>query len=438
MSHSNPSRESSVRSYSRAFPAQFDVARGAEIWDADGRRYLDFLAGCGSLNYGHNDPVLKEALIGYIGRDGLTHGLDMQTRARDAFIDALHEVAMQPVGLEDHVVQFTGPTGANAVEAALKLARKVTGRSGLVCFTNGFHGVSLGALAVTGNGFHRAAAGLPLPATTRLPYDGYDGNAFAQLDLFDTMLDDPSSGIDRPAAAIVETVQGEGGLRAASRAWLLKLQDICRRHDILLIVDDIQAGCGRTSSFFSFEGMGLDPDLVVLAKSLSGYGLPMAALLIRRSIDTWKPAEHNGTFRGNNHAFVTGTAALRHYWCDSSFPTEIATRAEVLERWLATMQTRYPTAFVERRGRGMFRGLVCADPQEAAIIATEAFRNGLILERSGAHDEVLKFLMPLNIPMPLLHEGLELLASSIADVLGAAHDTRVMLSPASKDAAVSA
>ena len=413
-----PNHESAVRSYSRAFPALFDVARGAEVWDASGRRYLDFLAGCGSLNYGHNDPVLKEALIGHIERDGLAHGLDLRTCAKEAFLESLHRRALVPAGLGDHVVQLTGPTGTNAVEAALKLARKVTGRHGLVCFTNGFHGVSNGALAVTGSEFHRAAAGVPLPDTTRVPYDGYHGTALEPLELLEAMLDDPSSGIGHPAAAIVETVQGEGGCRAASTEWLLRLQAICRRHDMLLIVDDVQAGCGRTGRFLSFEGTGLDPDLVTLAKSLSGFGLPLAAVLIRRSLDVWRPAEHNGTFRGNNHAFVTATAALEHYWSDPAFALEVAARAEALQERLEAMQARHPTDIVEVRGRGMMRGLVCADPARAASIAARAFDDGLILERSGPRDEVLKLLMPLTIPTAHLHEGLDVLAHAIDRVLG--------------------
>lgn len=397
--------ESQVRSYSRAYPVTFDVARGSTLWDLEGTRYLDFLAGCGSLNYGHNHPILKKALLELIDRDAVAQGLDMQTRAKQRFLEAMRDTILLPRGM-DHVIQMTGPTGTNAVEAALKLARKVTGRTGVFSFTNGFHGVTTGALAMTGNRYHRAAAGMPLHGGTVMPYDGYLGQGVDTIAYIEKLLKDASSGVELPAACIVEPIQGEGGLQAASAVWLQRLRDLCTRLDILLIADEIQAGCGRAGSFFSFEAAGIEPDLITLSKSLSGYGLPLALVLIKREFDTWKPAEHNGTFRGNNHAFVTATAALEHFWASSSFEYDIHAKAVHLDMQLERLLNKYPDRLIASRGRGMMRGLVCASPEEAAAVTRHAFENGLIIERSGSNDEVIKFLMPLTIEITELDTGI--------------------------------
>ncbi|MGI9420261.1 MAG: diaminobutyrate--2-oxoglutarate transaminase [Geminicoccaceae bacterium] len=405
--------ESNVQSYARGFPRLFERALGAEIWDVDGRRYLDFLAGCGALNYGHNNPVLKRALLDHIVDDGITHSLDMHTPAKARFLEAMRDVVLRPRGL-DHVVQFTGPTGTNAVEAALKIARKVTGRTNVVCFTNGFHGVSTGALAATGNSHHRGVAGVPLYGTTVMPYDRYVGDADT-INLLDRMLGDASSGVDHPAAVLVETVQGEGGLNAASAEWLKRLEAVCRTRDILLIVDDIQAGCGRTGTFFSFEHAGIKPDIVTLSKSLSGYGLPFAVCLIRRTLDCWEPGEHNGTFRGNNHAFITSAVAIEHYWRTPEFAGEVRRKGEHLGRRLQAMVDRFLSHLLEVRGRGMMRGIRLADPDRAAAATAKAFENGLIIERSGPKDEVIKCLMPLTIDDAELDEGLDILENAVVE-----------------------
>jgi len=403
--------ESDVQSYARAFPCVFKQARGAQLWDVQGRRYLDFLSGAGSLNYGHNNAELKRVLLEYITHDAITHSLDLHTEAKEQFLEALQDIILKPRGL-DYVVQFTGPTGTNAVEAALKIARKVTGRTNVICFTNGFHGVSYGALAATGNRYHRGAAGLPLQGTTTMPFDGYFGADVNTIDYLDRMLSDPSSGIDAPAAVILETIQGEGGINVAGNAWLQQLQTLCRDKDILLIVDDIQAGCGRTGTFFSFEPAGLKPDIVTLSKSLSGYGLPFSVVLLQRAVDQWKPGEHNGTFRGNNHAFVTATAMLRHYWRNTQFAESVCAKGEWLGVRLQNLVDSFPSQLTEARGRGMMRGVYCADPKRAVAVTRRAFAHGLIMERSGAFDEVLKCLMPLTISDAELEEGLDILETA--------------------------
>lgn len=409
--------ESEVRSYCRSFPVRFDRASGAVLHTVDGRSYLDFLSGCSSLNYGHNDPDLKAALIGYVMRDGIAHSLDMFTEAKAAFLEEFERTILRPRGL-DYRVQFTGPTGANAVEAALKLARKVTGRHNVIAFTNGFHGVTLGALAATGNGYNRDASGLPLPGVTRMPYDGYFGDSVDTADYIGRMLDDPSGGIDAPAAVIVETVQGEGGLNVASFEWLRRIADMCRRHGAMLIVDEIQAGCGRTGRFFSFEEAGVVPDIVTMAKSLSGMGLPLSLVLIGPEHDQWRPGEHNGTFRGNCHAFVTARAAIAKFWRDDAFHDELSRKCGILSRRLHAIAAGQPAGAVTVKGRGMMMGLDVGSGEAAAQIVAACFADGVVLETSGNRDQVVKVLAPLTIDDAQLAAGLDILGFAVANVFG--------------------
>ena len=406
--------ESEVRSYARSFPRVFNRASGEYLYDSDGTEFLDFLAGAGTLNYGHNNPLFKQALLEYIEADGITHGLDLHTIAKQRFLETFQAKILRPRGL-DYQVQFTGPTGTNAVEAALKLARNITGRHNIIAFTNGFHGVTLGALAATGNSHHRGAAGVNLGGVTRIPYDGYLGEGFDTTAYLDKVLSDASSGVDKPAAAIVETVQGEGGINAASFGWLRSLQEVCRRHEVLLIIDDIQAGCGRTGTFFSFEPVGIQPDIVTMSKSLSGYGLPMAVVLMKSELDLWKPGEHNGTFRGNNHAFITATAAINHYWSDSKFSRSIAEKERVISERLNRFVEQYGDGNFNARGRGMFQGINCVSGELASDISLRAFKKGLMIETSGAEDQVIKLLCPLTISNEALARGLDMIEESISE-----------------------
>ena len=409
-------RESQARSYCRAFPVTFSKAQNATLTDSDGRSYTDFLAGCSSLNYGHNDPDMKEALIAHISADGVTHGLDMHTNAKAEFLEAFERIILKPRDM-DYKFMFTGPTGTNAVEAAMKLARKTTGRDTIIAFTNGFHGMTMGALAATGNAGKRAGAGTTLSGVVRMPYEGAM-EGVDSLAMIRAMLDNPSSGIDAPAAFLIEPVQGEGGLNAASGAFLKGLQDLAREHGALIIMDDIQAGIGRTGPFFSFEGMGIKPDLIPLAKSLSGMGLPMAGLLIRPDLDIWKPAEHNGTFRGNNHAFVTARVALEKFWFDDSFQRQTEAKAAYLTERLQGIAAMVPGS--KLKGRGMMQGIDVGSGDMAAEVCATCFEHGLIIETSGAHDEVVKVLAPLTIPQEQLAGGLDILEAAVK-AQGASH-----------------
>ncbi len=412
--------ESEVRGYCRNFPAVFASAKGAWMTDHHGRRYLDFFCGAGVLNYGHNPEPIKRALVEYLLADGITHTLDMYSEAKARFIERFNEVILAPRGMS-YKFQFPGPTGTNAVEAALKLARKVTGRECVISFTNAFHGMTLGSLAVTGNGFKRAGAGVPLSHTASVPFDGYLGRDVDTLDYFEAMLLDNGSGMEVPAAVVVETVQAEGGVNVASPEWLRRLRGITRDNGIILIVDDIQVGCGRTGSFFSFEEAGIQPDIVTLSKSLSGYGLPLALLLIRPDLDQWAPGEHNGTFRGHCPAFVTATAALEHFWQDEHLSRAVEHKGELVLKRLQRMLKSHGLEGTVR-GRGLIYGVEFSDPELAGRVSQACFERGLIIETAGIDDQVLKLLPSLTIDEATLMKGLDTidaaLGATCADSVG--------------------
>lgn len=409
-------RESEVRSYCRNWPVVFDTSKGPYQTTEDGERYTDFFSGAGALNYGHNNDVLKEALIEYISRDGVTHSMDMHTKAKREFLETFTELILEPRGMT-HKIQFPGPTGTNAVETALKTARKVTGREEVVSFTNAFHGMTLGSLAVTGNAFKRAGAGTPLYHATSAPYDDYIHGETSDFAWLKRIWADSGSGHNLPAAVIVETVQGEGGLNAARGEWLKELQDLCQEHGVLLIIDDVQAGCGRTGTFFSFEPFGLDPDIVTISKSISGYGLPMALTLMKPEVDDWEPGEHNGTFRGHNPAFVTATKALRTYWSDDALERNVAARAQQLTERLEVIAGLAEGS--ELRGRGLLAGVAFRDLEVAEKIAKAAFTHKLLVETSGPSSEVVKIMPPLTITEEEMAAGLDQLEDAAREVLGA-------------------
>ncbi|WP_027961088.1 diaminobutyrate--2-oxoglutarate transaminase [Halomonas halodenitrificans] len=411
--------ESDVRTYSRSFPVVFTKARNARLTDEDGREYIDFLAGAGTLNYGHNNPKIKQALLEYLAEDNIVHGLDFFTAAKRRYLEALDEIILKPRGL-DYKVQFPGPTGTNAVEAAIRLARNAKGRHNIVTFTNGFHGVTMGALAVTGNSkFREATGGVPTVGGSFLPYDGYLGDGTDTLDYFEKLLGDKSGGLDVPAGVIVETVQGEGGINACGLDWLKRLEQICRAHDILLIVDDIQAGCGRTGKFFSFEHADVVPDIVTNSKSLSGLGLPFSQVLMRPELDVWKPGQYNGTFRGFALAFTTAAAALENFWADDSFAKDVQRKGDIVAERFGKIAAWISEQGIEasERGRGLMRGIDVGSGDIADKVTHQAFENGLIIETSGQDGEVIKCLCPLSIPDEDLQKGLDILEQSAKQAL---------------------
>ena len=399
--------ESEVRGYCRSWPAVFQTAHGWTLTDEHGREYLDFFAGAGALNYGHNHPALIDALVDHVRGGHVLHGLDMATTTKRTFIERFHEVVLAPRGL-DYKLQFPGPTGTNAVEAALKLARKVTGREQVVGFTNAFHGMTLGSLAVTGNSMKRKGAGVPLTFADSLPFDGFLGDDVDTVDYVAALLAD-GTGLDTPAAVIVETVQAEGGINAAEADWLRRLDKLCKEHGILLVIDDIQVGCGRTGPFFSWEESGIDPDIVCLSKSLSGSGLPLALTLLKPEHDVWEPGEHNGTFRGNNPAFATATAALDLFWQDDTLRREVDRKAALVTEGLESLAQRHDGISEELRGRGLIQGVRTTVPEAADAVAAAAFERGLLVETAGPADEVVKLLPPLIVDDAAIAQAFEVL-----------------------------
>ncbi len=408
--------ESSVRSYCRHFPAVFSRSKGAMMYDENGTGYIDFFCGAGALNYGHNNDYILSRMIEYLQSDGILHGMDMYTPAKRVFLTTLEEKILKPRGL-NYRVMCCGPTGTNAVEASLKLARKVTGRTNVWAFMGCFHGMTLGSISLTTERYARDAAGVPLANVTHIPAP----YMFPELDVLaymQRMLDDDHSGIAKPAALIMETVQAEGGIYPFAPEFLKGCREFCDRNGILLIADDIQAGCGRTGTFFSFERGGIKPDMVALSKSIGGVGMPMALLLIDPDKDIWKPAEHNGTFRGNQLAFVAGNAALE-YFVENKLDTEVQRKAAIVENFLR--QEILPLdSRLSLRGIGLMWGIDCeklgGDPFSEAIVES-CFAKGLILERAGRDSCVVKLMPPLIIDDALLLQGLQIIQEAFREVL---------------------
>ncbi len=408
--------ESSVRSYCRNFPAVFSKGKGAMMYDEEGNEYIDFFCGAGALNYGHNNDYIRNALIEYLQSDGILHGMDMYTPAKREFLEVFQEKILKPRDL-DYRVMCCGPTGTNSVEAALKLARKVTGRSNVWAFMGCFHGMSLGALSLTTEAYARDAAGVSLQNCTHIPAP----YMFPELDVIAYMqrlLDDDHSGIAKPAALIMETVQAEGGIYPFAPQFLADCRKFCDDNGILLIVDDIQAGCCRTGTFFSFERGGIAPDMVTLSKSIGGIGMPMSLLLIRPELDIWQPAEHNGTFRGNQLAFVAGKAALE-YMLEHQLDKEVARKAVLVEEYIKN-EILPLDGRLSHRGIGLMWGVDCAklggDAFSKAVIQA-CFRRGLILERAGRDSCVVKMMPTLVIDDETLLKGLAIVKEAFCEVL---------------------
>jgi diaminobutyrate-2-oxoglutarate transaminase len=406
--------ESEIRGYCRHYPTVFASASGARQVDEDGRSYLDFFAGAGVLNFGHNHPAMKQALIEFLEADGVAHSLDTYTTTKRDFIARFHEAVLAPRGM-DHRLQFMGPTGSNAVEAAMKLARAATGRREIVAFSHGFHGMTLGSLAATANDAFRRWAGVPLENVLRLPFETAPGGDTAVAE-YRQALQDPSSGLLPPAAFLVEVVQAEGGVNVASAEWLHEVQDLARETGALLIIDDIQAGIGRTGSFFSFDGMGLDPDIITLAKGLGGYGTPIAMNLNKPEVDAhWSPGAHTGTFRGQGLSFVAGKVGL-DLLAEEDFLPGVEAKGRLMRERLEKIAAAHPEREWAVRGRGMMQALDTGEGAFAAAIQRECFEHGLLIGPCGSGGRVIKLIPPLIISEEDLSEGLDLLEAAVGRV----------------------
>lgn len=407
-------KESQVRSYCRKYPVVFDHALNAEMFSNKGERYIDFLSVAGSMNYGHNNPEIKKAIIDYLSQNRIINALDMYTIAKAEFLETFNKQILEPRNM-NYRIMCCGPTGANGVEAALKLARKNKKRTGIIAFGGAFHGMSLGALAITTDRISREGGGIPLENVNFIPYDGTRN--FDSLAYLRWALEDDHSGIDKPAAIILETIQAEGGINIATAEWLRGIRRICTEHDILMIVDDIQVGNGRTGTFFSFENAGIVPDMVILSKSISGFGIPMALLLIKPEYDIFRPAEHNGTFRGNQLGFVGATAGI-DYYVKHLLDEEVKRKGKIIEDYLFR-EIKVIDNEIIIRGKGMIWGLDFStiDPKYALDLVHQSFNRGVICEVAGRKDSVLKIMPPLTIEDEVLIEGLDIIKKAILHVL---------------------
>lgn len=407
--------ESNVRSYCRSFPTVFVKAKGSVMVDESGKEYVDFFAGAGALNYGHNPDYMNQAIIAHLQADGIVHSMDMFTAPKRDFLEYFTKNILEPRGLH-YKIQFAGPTGTNAVESAVKLARKAKGRQNIFALMGAFHGMTFGSLALTTDRCSREGAGQPLNNVTHIPAP----YMFPELDTIaymERLLTDDHSGVEKPAAVIVETIQADGGIHVLPVEWLQRLRDLCDRHDILLIADDIQVGCCRSGNFFSFERAGIIPDMVTLSKSIGGCGMPVALVLFKPELDIWEPGQHTGTFRGNQLSLIAGKAGLE-YFVDNGLDKEVQRKAKVVEEFL-TEEILPMDKRISYRGIGLIWGLDFSgfDRDVTKPLIAACFRNGLIVERVGRDNNVLKLMPPLVIEDDLLMKGLLILKKSLQEVL---------------------
>lgn len=407
--------ESNVRSYCRSFPTVFVKAKGSIMTDETGKDYIDFFAGAGALNYGHNPDYMNKAIIDHLLSDGIVHSMDMFTAPKRAFLEYFTENILLPRGL-NYKIQFAGPTGTNAVESAIKLARKVKGRQNIFALMGAFHGMTFGSLALTTDRCSREGAGQPLNNVTHIPAP----YMFPELDTIaymERLLTDDHSGVEKPAAIVVETIQADGGIHVLPVQWLQRLRDLCDRHDILLIADDIQVGCCRSGNFFSFERAGIVPDMVTLSKSIGGCGMPVALVLFKPELDIWEPGQHTGTFRGNQLSLIAGKEGLK-YFVENRLDTEVQRKAKIVEEFLRN-QIQTLDNRITYRGIGLIWGVDFSnfDSDVTKPLIAACFKNGLIVERVGRDNNVLKIMPPLVIEDELLNKGLEILKQSLQEIL---------------------
>lgn len=396
--NSKSTLESEVSFYSRLHPVVFTKAKNSKLFDVNNEGYLDFFCGAGSSNYGHNNDYLKKSLIDYLNTDGVINSLDQSTTAKMNFIDKFNEVILQPRGL-NYKLQFTGPTGTNAVEASLKLARKFTGREKVIYFEHSFHGMTYGSMSVSGINNRKLAADYKTNVV-EMPFADVSNS----LEILENHLENCTPE-NLPAAIILETIQAEGGVKVAPKEWLESVASLAKKHNILLIVDEIQTGCGRTGTFFSFEIANIVPDIVCLSKSLSGFGLPMSIILLNPTIDCWKPGEHNGTFRGNNLAFVTAAAAL-DWWKGEALTNEIRNKEVFIDAF-------FQEKGIQLRGRGLMKCIELNNEEETEVLQDAIFKNSVLVDTCGFHGNMIKFMPPLNISMEELKDGIERIYDSM-------------------------
>lgn len=439
--------ESAAVSYPGAIPIAIDAAKGATLRDVDGNTFLDFFAGMGALNVGHSNPYVLEAVEAQLRK--VTHTFDFPTEPRLELVEKLDEIA--PSGLAGHSkVLFGGPTGSDAIEASIKLAKQHTGGDGLIAFRGSYHGQSAGALSLTaGRQFKRDYTPLlpdvthvPFPHPTRHP-DGFDaefGNAICPVDAGECcqdawcaivlenvreLLADPYSGLANPAGICVEPVQATGGIVFPPPGFLAGLQELCAEHDVAFIVDEIQTGLGRTGEWFASDLYDVTPDIMPVSKSLGGVGLPLSATVYDERFDSWESSGHSGTFRGNVPAMAGGVRAIE-YIQDHDLLSRTRSLGETVRSRLSELESAVP-AIVDVRGEGLMWGLEFA-PDEGGdraggadlvgAIQEAAYTNGVLVWTAGREGSVLRLMPPLVITETQLESGLDIIEDSILEHAG--------------------
>ena len=406
-------RESNARSYPRRIPLALKQGHGIYVQDTRGQLFMDCLAGAGTLALGHNHPCTVAAMRATLDSGVPLHTLDLTTPVKDLFVETLFKAL--PPAFAQARIQFCGPTGADAIEAAIKLAKIATGRKGVFCFSGGYHGMTHGALSLMGNLGPKQLPGslmpdvqvLPYPYDYRCPFSlGGEAGVDAGLSYLEQLLSDPESGVPLPAAVVVEVVQGEGGVIPAPTRWLQGLRKLTQAHGVVLIIDEVQSGIGRTGRMFAFEHADITPDVVVISKAVGG-GLPLAVVVYQPELDLWKPGSHAGTFRGNQLAMAAGTAAL-NYIEEQGLVANAERMGDYLMTRLRQLQRDFP-CIGDVRGRGLMVGIeiVSTAPGQGRVPAGDGvlakaiqhncLREGVILELGGRHGAVVRFLPPLTI-----------------------------------------
>ncbi len=432
-------QESNARSYPRRIPLALKRAKGIHVEDVEGRRFIDCLAGAGTLALGHNHPVIVEAIQQVLADELPLHTLDLTTPVKDQFVQDLFGLLPGELSAQAKI-QFCGPTGTDAVEAALKLVRTATGRSTVLSFQGGYHGMSQGALslmgslgpkkplgALLGNGVHF----MPYPYDYRCPFgQGGAQGVKTNLHYLENLLNDPEGGVQLPAAVIVEAVQGEGGMIPADLDWLRGLRRITEKAGVALIVDEIQSGFARTGKMFAFEHAGIIPDVVVMSKAIGG-SLPLAVMVYRDWLDTWQPGAHAGTFRGNQMAMAAGSAVMR-YLTEHNVAEHATAMGQRLVGHLCTLQRDFPQ-MGDIRGRGLMLGVELVDPRGAtdaqghppacgrlaSLLQRECLKRGLIIELGGRHNSVVRFLPPLVITAEEIDQVAQIFARALPAAVAA-------------------
>ena len=420
-------RESNARTYPRRLPIAIKRASGSYIEDLDGNVFIDFLTGAGVLGLGHNHPEVVAAVHRQL--DVFCHGLDFPTEVKDEFVST--QLSLLPEPMRDRMkIQFCGPAGANAVDAALKLCKTATGRGNVAAFQGAFHGSSHSAMAVTGSVSQKEPIANGMPGVHFFPYPyayrwpmTLDPETCGDqcLHTLESGLKDPLGGIAKPAAVIIEIVQAEGGVIVGPVDFIRGVRELTRELGIPMIVDEIQTGCGRTGTWYAFEQYGVEPDVIIASKGLGGIGMPIAVVFYDRELDTWAPGAHTATFRGNQLAFAAGIESAKIIQRDGILE-HVQRESEYLVDELRSLQVEHRT-IGDVRGLGLMLGLEMIDPDTGAASSELALRfqrsaleNGLIIELGGRYDSVVRLLPPLNVSRETVDQALEIFARALAEV----------------------